>query len=170
MPKFKANQRPASVPRAGYICPLGAEDSFEQPLRGGGGRGSEGGLFILPVPPPLLTTGRNWHRGPQIQFCASNLILCLIKKGGPHSSTTTSQTLRHIPRGEEGIRRQFTEPSSRLPNSLFPRQALWPLLCQPQLLGLPRELQLLRPKPSAPRGDAGPSTQVAGSRLKTLNS
>lgn len=55
-------------------------------LRGGVGReGSEGGLLILPVPPPLLNTGRNWHRGPQIQCCASNLILCLIEKEGPRS-------------------------------------------------------------------------------------
>lgn len=170
-PKVKAKQRPASVPAQGYVCPLGAEDSFEQPGKVcGWSRGSGGGLLIPPTPvsPALPNTGRNWQR-PQIQFCASNPVPCLIGREGPRPPPCPPR-----PRGTSPeVRKGFgdnSEPSSRLPaNSPFPHQALWPLLCQPQLLGLPRELQLLGPKPSAPGGDTVPSTHVAGSRPRTLN-
>lgn len=50
---------------------------------GSGGFEGLSGVLIPSMSPPLPKAGRSWHRGPQIQFCASNLILCLIEKEPP---------------------------------------------------------------------------------------
>lgn len=72
---------------------------------------------VLSVPCPLLNTGRNWHRGPQTQFCANNLILCQ-ERGPPSYSTTTSRTLRRIPGGEgPGASQPFLQAPLQLPLS-----------------------------------------------------
>lgn len=106
--KVKAKPRPASVPAQGYVCPLGAEDSFEQPRRVcGWSRGSGGGLLIPPGVPCPPEHRKELAQRPQIQFCASNPILCLIGREGPRASTVPSLTSRHVPRSEERIRRQF---------------------------------------------------------------
>lgn len=74
---------------------------------GGVGAQREVSSSLPPHAPSPPEHRKDLAQRPQIQFCASNLSLCLVEKEGPWSSTVTSQTLRHTPRGEERIRRQF---------------------------------------------------------------
>ena len=94
-------------------------------LKGVGWDGSsEGGLLNPSVPPALLNTGRNWHRGPQIHFGANNLVLCLMEQKGP--GPTPGQPLyfeAHPGREEAGTPGKDSETIHRafLPAPTSPR-------------------------------------------------